>query len=409
MIAQPPLFENNCLSIDDGLRTVEQAFAARSIRVASITLYRGDRTYKHPIDENQPGVQRTIEAASGDNKIVVAVTPAVAGDLFPELQAVTTAAAEQALSWIEPSTATDSRKLLESSATMRRLNEAIARVAKSNHVVLITGESGTGKTTAAELIHQRSRRAAAPFVDINCAALPETLIESELFGYEKGAFTGAANLKKGLFEVAEGGTLFLDEIGELKLELQAKLLKAIEQKKVRRLGSTKDLPCDVRILAASSRDLQRMVKDGLFREDLFYRLAVLQVDIRPLRDRQDDIRELITKQLQIEEQNTEFTEALRLDTRAFNELVAYSWPGNIRQLFNALARLACHTPTPIISLAHVRSELSCFKNIDSDTILLPQDCNTLLAGETLEHLLHRIRAAAIQVVKERSNGRNVSD
>ena len=147
---------------------------------------------------------------------------------------------------------------------MKELIADIERAARSTHVVLILGESGTGKTTAACMIHERSTRAAKPFIDINCAAIPDTLIESELFGYEKGAFTGAIASKQGLFELADQGTLFLDEIGELKLELQAKLLTAIERQKIRRLGGTKDIRCNLRIIAASSRDLQRMVREGKF-------------------------------------------------------------------------------------------------------------------------------------------------
>jgi transcriptional regulator with PAS, ATPase and Fis domain len=295
--------------------------------------------------------------------------------------------------------------MLGSSLSMQQLDDALTRVALSKHIVLITGESGTGKTTAAQLIHDRSKRAGAPFVDVNCAALPETLLESELFGYEKGAFTGATGQKKGLFEVAENGTLFLDEIGELKLELQAKLLKAIEQKKVRRLGGTTDIPCDVRILAASSRDLQRMVKAGSFREDLYYRLAILEIDIPPLRGRQEDIRDLIAGQLAVEqEEQKRFDEPLKFDSRALNELVAYSWPGNIRQLFNVLARLACHTPTRTISLAHARSELARFRKVDPATIVLPEDCNLLLPGESFNEYSARTRIAVLLAVKEASNG-----
>src|SRR6266850_6014866 len=162
------------------------------------------------------------------------------------------------ISFIKPVAQKCEATLCGSNPIMLHLDEEITRVAHSDHPVLITGESGTGKTTFAQIIHERSPRATACLVDINCAALPDTLIESELFGFEKGAFTGAMGRKKGLFEVAENGTLFLDEIGELKLELQAKLLKAIDQQKLRRLGGTKDIHCNVRILAASSRNLQRM-------------------------------------------------------------------------------------------------------------------------------------------------------
>ena len=171
--------------------------------------------------------------------------------------------------------------MLGTSSQMRELRLEISRAVRSDHSVLIKGESGTGKATAATMIHEQSARSAKPFVDINCAALPDTLLESELFGYEKGAFTGAGTIKKGLFETAEGGTLFLDEIAEMKPELQAKLLTAIEQKKIRRLGSTKDIRCHVRIITASSRNIQTMIKDGRFREELYYRIAVLEIQIVP--------------------------------------------------------------------------------------------------------------------------------
>jgi len=243
--------------------------------------------------------------------------------------------------------------LCGSNPVMLRLDAEMTRVANSSHPVLITGESGTGKTTVAQIIHQRSPRATACLVDINCAALPEALIESELFGFEKGAFTGATGRKKGLFEVAENGTLFLDEIGELRTEVQAKLLKAIEQQKIRRLGGTKDIKCDVRVLAASSRNLQRMVRLRTFREDLYYRLAVFELDIPPLRDRRDDINELVYRQFLIEQNTLGLTPPLRIDERAMNELCDYSWPGNIRQLNNVVIRLANAVKGEVISTTHV--------------------------------------------------------
>ncbi|HKO97078.1 MAG TPA: sigma-54 dependent transcriptional regulator [Pyrinomonadaceae bacterium] len=298
-------------------------------------------------------------------------------------------------------------RLIGSNHIMRCLDEEMTRVAPSDHPVLITGESGTGKKTIAQIIQQRSRRANACLVDINCAALPDTLIESELFGFEKGAFTSAMGRKKGLFEVAEKGTLFLDEIGELKLELQAKLLKAVDQQKIRRLGGTKDIPCNVRILAASSRNLQQMVRIGTFREDLYYRVAVFELDIPPLRERQDDIRELVCRQLATEQVNAGVSEPLRIDERAIRELSSYYWPGNIRQLHNVVARLACYIDGQTISAAHVRGELSRFKNFEADSISLPDSCSSLLPGEGLEDFSYRVRGSVIEAVRNRMNG-NIS-
>ena len=299
---------------------------------------------------------------------------------------------------------TSEATLCGSNPSMRHLDEDITRAARSNHPVLITGESGTGKTTVAQIIHHRSPRATACFVDVNCAALPDALIESELFGFEKGAFTGAAGRKKGLFEVAENGTLFLDEIGELKHELQAKLLKAIDQQRIRRLGGTKDIHCNVRLLAASSRNLQRMVRVGTFRDDLYYRIAVLELDIPPLRERPDDIRELVCRQLVAEHARAGGTAPLQIEERALSELSSYNWPGNIRQLQNVVARLACDVSSQTISAAHVRGELTRFKNLDADTIILPDSCSTLLAGEGLEEFSCRVRSSLIESVKNRMDG-----
>jgi transcriptional regulator with PAS, ATPase and Fis domain len=291
-----------------------------------------------------------------------------------------------------------------STPRMRALNHELTRVAESDYPVLITGESGTGKTTVAQIVHQRSERASAPIVDINCAALPDGLLESELFGFERGAFTGAITDKKGLFETAHRGTLFLDEIGELKLELQAKLLKAIDGRKIRRLGGITDTFCDVRLIAASSRDLPRMISVGTFRDDLYYRLSVLQLDVPPLRDREPDIRELVYKRLAAEQAQLRRLESVQLDEGALKELCLYDWPGNIRQLQNVVARLACYTRGNRISVANVRAELARFKYLDSDTIALPDSCSTLFAAESFHDFSRRVQAAAIEAVKRRNNG-----
>lgn len=291
-----------------------------------------------------------------------------------------------------------------SNPIMRLLDEDMSRVAQSNHPVLITGESGTGKTTIAHIIHQRSPRARANLVDINCAALPEALIESELFGFERGAFTSASGEKRGLIQVAEEGTLFLDEIGELKLELQAKLLKAIEQQKIRRLGGTKDIQCNVRVVAASSRNLQRMVKMRTFREDLYYRLAVFELDVPPLRNRRDDVKELVDRQLQIEQARLGRTEPLCINEQAMNQLCAYSWPGNIRQLNNVVIRLANAAKSQFISATDVREELTRFRTLEPETIILPDSCSTFFSGERLTSFLNRIRKTVIDEIKTHSKG-----
>ena len=229
-------------------------------------------------------------------------------------------------------------QIIGKSPPMRDMLAIAQKVAESEvSSVLLQGESGTGKDLVAKAIHYQSDRAQGPFVAINCAALPGTLIESELFGYEKGAFTDAKARKEGLFEQAEGGTLFLDEIGEVELGLQAKLLRVLEEGSFRRVGGLKDLPLDVRVIAASNRDLKTESEAGRFRADLFYRLSVIQIDIPPLRERGDDVR------LLAEHYITSFRSRLRksIDGIAPEALAAfrrYEWPGNVRELRNVIER-----------------------------------------------------------------------
>ncbi len=229
-------------------------------------------------------------------------------------------------------------QIVGESPTMREMLELAHKVAESEvSSVLLQGESGTGKDLVAKAIHYHSTRTNAPFVAINCAAIPSTLIESELFGYEKGAFTDAKARKEGLFEQAEGGTLFLDEIGELELSLQAKLLRVLEEGSFRRVGGLKDLPLDVRVIAASNRDLRTEGEAGRFRADLFYRLSVIQIDIPPLRERGDDV------QLLAEHYLASFKERLRKNIDSISEEALeafrnYEWPGNVRELRNVIER-----------------------------------------------------------------------
>jgi DNA-binding NtrC family response regulator len=203
--------------------------------------------------------------------------------------------------------------------------------------VLLTGESGTGKDLAAKVLHYNSARASKPFMNITCSALPEALMESELFGHERGAFTGADRQKRGLFEVADGGTVFLDEIGEMVPGLQAKLLRFLEEKTFKRVGGAVDIKVDVRVVAATNRNLQEEVKQGRFREDLFYRLNVLPIAQPPLRDRADDIPRLV--EFYVDVYNTEFKKRIRgVSADAMAQLQRHPWPGNIRELRNAVER-----------------------------------------------------------------------
>ena len=251
------------------------------------------------------------------------------------------------------------------------------------------------------MIHEQSARSAKPFVDINCAALPDALLESELFGYEKGAFTGAGTTKKGLFETAEGGTLFLDEIGEMKPELQAKLLTAIEQKKIRRLGSTKDIQCDVRIIAASSRNIQTMIKDGRFREELYYRIAVLEIQIVPLRERPSDIAPIIKSRLLHEQQLTAREIPFQIEKQLVTALSFYDWPGNIRQLQNIVSRLTARVnDNEPITQADVYSQLPYEIPLDEGSIFLPAAARVIQPNEDLFSLY---RSSSTSCHRSRNN------
>src|SRR5215470_15418419 len=235
--------------------------------------------------------------------------------------------------------------------------------------VLLQGESGTGKDLLAKAIHYASRRAASPFVAINCAAIPATLIESELFGYEKGAFTDAKTRKEGLFEQAEGGTLFLDEIGELDLSLQAKLLRVPEEGSFRRVGGLKDLPLDVRVIAASNRDLKTESEAGRFRLDLYYRLSVIQIDVPALRERGEDVV-LLAKHL-IEGFNRQFRKGVRgLSTQVADIFRHYKWPGNVRELRNVVERVMILEDEDVITPAYLPRGMS---TEDSTTRVQPAE------------------------------------
>ena len=236
---------------------------------------------------------------------------------------------------------------------MEKLYRIIAKAAQSNHPVLILGESGTGKEMVARSIHFSGPFRDKPFIPIDCGSLVPTLIESELFGYVKGAFTGAVQAKEGLLAIAEGGTLFLDEVGELPVDLQAKLLRAIQEKEIRPVGSTKRMSINVRILAATNRDLEQAVAQGTFRRDLFFRLNVLSLRIPPLRERRQDIPLLVAYFLERISRNSDFDRSVSDD--ALKAMLAYDWPGNVRELENCLDRACALTSGPVINQADLPS------------------------------------------------------
>ncbi|QSR36597.1 response regulator [Marinobacterium iners] len=233
--------------------------------------------------------------------------------------------------------APEQTRIIGSCKSMQELYRRIGKVARTDATVLILGESGTGKELAARAIHEQSNRANRPMVCVNCAAIPETLIESELFGHEKGAFTGATSGRSGLIEAADGGTLFLDEIGELPLEAQARLLRFLQEGEIRRVGAVQPLKVDVRLIAATHRDLKTRARSGQFREDLYYRLYVMELRMPPLRAREDDILELAEAFLSKQAEKMR-CESLNFSPEALELLRSYHWPGNVRELENAIER-----------------------------------------------------------------------
>ena len=242
------------------------------------------------------------------------------------------------------------------SLAMRRVMNSIERMAGSSASVIICGESGTGKELAARTIHELSPRRGGPYIGVNCAAIPDTLMESELFGYERGAFTGADRRKEGSFELANHGTLLLDEITEMKIELQAKLLRIIEEQRVRRVGGTSEVALDVRVLAASNRDVDRAVKEGKLREDLYYRLGVFTIQMPPLRERTEDIPLLIDAFLAFFAER-EHKPLPSMDEECRELLKGHPWPGNVRQLRNVIERALIVCQSSTITTADLPQEL----------------------------------------------------
>ncbi|HSK45843.1 MAG TPA: sigma-54 dependent transcriptional regulator [Candidatus Binatia bacterium] len=224
-----------------------------------------------------------------------------------------------------------------SSSVIEKLKATIRTVAPTASTVLIYGESGTGKELVARAMHSCSTRATEPFVSINCGAFPETLLESELFGYVKGAFTGASQNKRGLFEVASGGTIFLDEIGEMSLSMQVKLLRVLQERSIRPVGGTQETPVDVRVIAATNRDLREMIANGTFREDLYYRVSVIPIQVPALRERREDV-ELLANHFLKKYSTAAQKSILRISKESLDALKAFEWPGNVRQLENTIER-----------------------------------------------------------------------
>ena len=234
------------------------------------------------------------------------------------------------------------------SVPMRELFATLEKVAPSDLTVLIEGETGTGKERVARSIHRQSRRTSRPYVVLDCSSIPKDLMESVVFGHEKGAFTGAVGTRKGAFEQADGGTIFLDEVGELDLALQPKLLRVLESRELKRVGGDRTIKVDVRVVAATNRDIRAMVAENTFREDLYFRLSVIQVELPPLRKRIEDVTVLANEILADLDEKTRFDSALSLDAVALEELLKHTWPGNVRELKNVLERAASLADGPML-------------------------------------------------------------
>ncbi|HZH02157.1 MAG TPA: sigma 54-interacting transcriptional regulator [Myxococcaceae bacterium] len=276
---------------------------------------------------------------------------------------------------------------------VRQLAELIERVAPSSAAVAVLGESGTGKELVARALHARGARASGPFIPVNCAAISKELIESELFGHEKGAFTGALNARKGAFEEAEGGTLFLDEIGELPSELQPKLLRVLESGEIKRVGASRPVQVDVRVVAATHRDLQAMIKEGTFREDLYYRLCVVPLHLPPLRSRRGDVVTLAEHFLKA---FTPRGQSVRFTPAALERLQSHLWPGNVRELRNVVHRGLLLRRGPMIDA----SDLSFDQEVNRETgVAVPE----FAPGMTLEQMLDRLERQIVESALRRFN------
>ncbi|MBV9480314.1 MAG: sigma-54-dependent Fis family transcriptional regulator [Acidobacteria bacterium] len=294
--------------------------------------------------------------------------------------------------------------LIGISGPMNKLKETIRTVASTSSTILIQGESGTGKELVARAVHASSPRTGEAFVSINCGAFPETLLESELFGYVKGAFTGANQNKRGLLEVADGGSIFLDEIGEMTLSMQVKLLRVLQERSVRPVGSTEEIAIDVRVIAATNRDLDKQVAENLFREDLYYRLNVIPISVAPLRHRPEDIPLLVNHFLK-KYAPAAGKNILRVDPASLEALCGYEWPGNVRQLENTVERaVALETGDELhVDLPAERPKArAAAAGVGSAGVGL---CGGLLpSGMDMEKYVAGIERSLLQAALEQSNG-----
>ncbi len=292
-------------------------------------------------------------------------------------------------------------ELIGGSEAMHRVYEALSRVAPGNTTVMIRGESGTGKELVARAIVANSQRSEQPFISVNCAALPETLIESELFGHEKGAFTGAHQARAGHIEMAHGGTLFLDEIGTLGLALQSKLLRVLEQHTVQRLGGQVPRKIDFRLITATNEDLEQAVRTGRFREDLYYRINVIPIVLPPLREREGDIALLVDHFLRFYCAANSLP-VKTIDLEALEVLEDYHWPGNVRELENLVQRLVLMVPGSNIAVKHLPQGILYSSSAKQESLLIPEE------GISFDEEMARIEVAYLQAALRRTGGKKTA-
>ncbi len=342
-------------SWDLGIATSRSGPAADAVHAA---LHKADPQLPVVIIDARPRIDTAracLQAGAGDYLDIARVETDLEDALVRLLKASRRRAAEDVLRRAVERPYSFEGFLGESPA-MRDVYSVIERIAGSSVDVLVSGETGTGKELVARAIHQRSRRVAGPFVPVDCGAIPDALIESELFGHERGAFTGADARRIGLVEFADGGTLFLDEVGELPLPLQAKLLRVLQERRVRRVGARQENAVDVRVVAATSRNIDQMVESGEFRRDLFYRINVVRIDLPPLRSRGDDIG-LLAEAFANRAAQEMGRAAGGLSTDVYQVLRGYHWPGNVRELQNVVRRAIAMTRSPVAGLDDLPDEV----------------------------------------------------
>jgi two-component system, NtrC family, nitrogen regulation response regulator GlnG len=311
------------------------------------------------------------------------------------------------------------KTIIGNSPAMREVYKMIGKVAPSDVTVLIQGESGTGKELIARAIHFNSKRLGKPFIALNCAAIPKELLESELFGFEKGAFTGAVERKLGKFEHANGGTIFLDEIGDMPLDLQAKILRVLQEREVSRTGGNQSISVDVRIVAATNQDLEEKVQRKEFREDLFYRLNVVPIHLAPLRERTDDIAPLVDYFLEKSCSEMDIPDK-RCSPEALRHLCAYSWPGNVRELENTIKRAVILSSDPLLTLADFagitsrkgseraqNEELSLEGIVDMKLRGCLANMDKMESGDVYAMVLEQVERPLIRFVLEKTRGNQV--